>query len=166
MIQSPAELGCLEGGGDCRSRTKPLSGGRSKAQRSFSRPRGAPGHTVDHMISYWLPSRSRRVFVDKVDLVSGLGPSRPARLRRKSAAYNDIRFVISDLCVIDFKGEAGRARPVSIHPGVSVEEVCERTSFPLEGEHEAPWTREPTPAELRLIEQFDRSGLRYQQVSA
>src|SRR5258708_7145470 len=86
-------------------------------------PRGGPGNTVNHHTSYGVPNHSRRVFVEKVDFVSGLGPSRAARLGGKPAAYNDIRSVISDLCVIDFKGHAARARLVSIHPGVRIDDV-------------------------------------------
>jgi acyl CoA:acetate/3-ketoacid CoA transferase beta subunit len=129
-------------------------------------PRGAPGNTVNHHTSYWVPSHSRRVFVEKVDFVSGLGPSRAARLGGKSAAYNDIRSVISDLCVIDFKGQAARARLVSIHPGVRLDEVTEKTGFALETGPATVLTRDPTAAEMKLIVQLDPGGLRYREVSA
>ncbi len=38
--------------------------------------RGAPGNTVNHPVSYWVPRHSRRVFVDQVDMVSGVGYER------------------------------------------------------------------------------------------
>jgi acyl CoA:acetate/3-ketoacid CoA transferase beta subunit len=129
-------------------------------------PRGAPGNTVNHQTSYWVPGHSRRIFVDEVDFVSGLGPSRAARLGGNPAAYNDVRFVISDLCVMDFKGRDGCARLVSLHPGVEFEEVREKTGFPLESGPDLVPTRDPTDAEMRLIEQFDPNGLRYREVSA
>jgi len=129
-------------------------------------PRGAPGNTVNHLTSYWVPNHSLRVFVEKVDFVSGVGPASAARLGGKPAAYNDIRFVISDLCMIDFKGESACARLVAVHPGVTVDEVRERTGFPLQGGQSITTTREPTPAEMSLIEQLDPSGLRYREVSA
>src|SRR5438876_12447297 len=40
--------------------------------------RGAPGNTVNHATSYWVPNHSSRVFVDKVDFVSGVGNDRGA----------------------------------------------------------------------------------------
>ena len=44
--------------------------------------RGAPGNTVNHTTSYWIPNHSTRVFVPKVDVVSGVGYDRAAEARR------------------------------------------------------------------------------------
>jgi acyl CoA:acetate/3-ketoacid CoA transferase beta subunit len=129
-------------------------------------PRGAPGNTVNHQTSYWIPAHSRRVFVDEVDFVSGLGPSRASKIGGRTAAYNDIRAVVSDLCVIDFKGQGGRARLVSIHPGVTVAMVREKTGFELEGDADAPLTRAPTADEMAVIQRLDPTGLRYREVTA
>ena len=35
--------------------------------------RGAPGNTVNHSTSYWVPNHSTRSFVEQVDVVSGVG---------------------------------------------------------------------------------------------
>ena len=35
--------------------------------------RGAPGNTINHPTSYWVPRHSPRVFVERVDMVSGIG---------------------------------------------------------------------------------------------
>ena len=35
--------------------------------------RGAPGNTINHVTSYWIPNHSPQVFVEKVDVVSGVG---------------------------------------------------------------------------------------------
>jgi len=40
--------------------------------------RGAPGNTLNHATSYYVPRHSRRVFVEKVDMVSGIGYDRAA----------------------------------------------------------------------------------------
>jgi hypothetical protein len=53
-----------------------------------------------------------------------------------------------------------------VHPGVTVEEVRAKTGFPLEGEAGATATREPTAAEMLLIQQLDPDGQRYREVSA
>ena len=43
--------------------------------------RGAPGNTINHPTSYWVPNHSTRTFVDHVDVVSGRR-LRPGRGRR------------------------------------------------------------------------------------
>ena len=42
--------------------------------------RGAPGNTICHKTSYWVPNQSRKVFVSSVDIVSGVGNDRAAKL--------------------------------------------------------------------------------------
>lgn len=127
--------------------------------------RGAPGNTVNHQTSYWVPRHSRRVFVEEVDFISGLGPSRAAALGGAPAAFNDIRRVISDLCVLDFGGPGGSAHLVSIHPGVALQEVLDKTGFELDSPPELNPTRDPTGLEMELIEQLDPDGLRYREVA-
>ena len=48
--------------------------------------RGAPGNTVNHPVSYWVPRHSPRVFVEQVDMVSGVGYDRAARLPAPAAS--------------------------------------------------------------------------------
>jgi acyl CoA:acetate/3-ketoacid CoA transferase beta subunit len=118
--------------------------------------RGAPGNTVNHATSYWVPKHSTRVFVEKVDMVSGVGTDRgvPVQLRR----------VVTDLAVLDLGGPQGTMRVVSVHPGVSVDDVQEATGFELHVD-EVTETRLPTDDELRLIrEVLDPKGLRDKEV--
>ena len=42
--------------------------------------RGAPGNTINHTTSYWIPNHSPKVFVEQVDVVSGVGYDRAAEL--------------------------------------------------------------------------------------
>ena len=42
--------------------------------------RGAPGNTVNHAVTYWVPSHTTRVFVPHVDVVSGVGYRRAAEV--------------------------------------------------------------------------------------
>ena len=42
--------------------------------------RGAPGNTLSHTTSYWVPTHGLKVFVEKVDVVSGVGYDRAATL--------------------------------------------------------------------------------------
>ncbi len=109
--------------------------------------RGGPGNTANHRTSYWVPRHSKRVFVEQVDVVSGVGF---ARAKEAGLRYHDVNRVVTNLGVLDFGGEDHAPRLVSVHPGVSVDEIVEATSFPLttDGVTES---RLPTESELLLI---------------
>ncbi len=128
--------------------------------------RGAPGNTVNHPVSYWVPKHSRRVFVDQVDMVSGVGYDRAAGLRGLAAASHELRRVVTNLAVLDFGGPDHSMRLQSAHPGVSVSAVAEATGFLLAAPYEVPETRLPTPEELTLIrERLDPRGSRDQELA-
>lgn len=113
--------------------------------------RGAPGNTVSHPCSYWVPRHSRRTFVEQVDLVCGIGYDRAAAAGTSASRFHQLRRVVSDLGVFDFAGPDHRMRLVSTHPGVTVEQVHEATGFELWTGGEVPQTRLPTAQELTLI---------------
>ncbi|MCU4184209.1 CoA-transferase [Acidiferrimicrobium sp. IK] len=127
--------------------------------------RGAPGNTVNHATSYWIPVHSPRVFVEKVDVVSGVGWDRAAAAGRAATEYLDLRRVVTNLAVLDFGGPEHRMRLVSVHPGVEPEEVAAATGFPLATAPEVTVTRAPTAEDLRLIRTvIDPDGLRDREV--
>ena len=64
--------------------------------------RGAPGNTVNHTTSYWVPNHSTRSFVEQVDVVSGVGYARAAAAGPSATRFHEIRFVVSNLGVFDF----------------------------------------------------------------
>lgn len=139
----------------------------AKPTRQLLGSRGAPGNTVNNRTSYWVPRHSPRVFVEQVDVVSGVGPK---RAREAGAAkYNDIHRIVSNLGVFDVKGADDTVRLVSVHPGVTVEEVQSATGFELalpDG-GEVPTTREPSAEELTIIRDvLDPKGLRFKEVPA
>jgi acyl CoA:acetate/3-ketoacid CoA transferase beta subunit len=113
--------------------------------------RGAPGNTVNHPVSYWVPRHTRRVFVDQVDMVSGVGYDRAKRLSGRTAGFHGLRRVVTNLAVLDFGGPDHSMRLRSVHPGVSVSAVAEATGFLLAAPYQVPQTRLPTAAELSLI---------------
>ena len=49
-------------------------GDLAQPKRQLLGSRGAPGNTVNNRTSYWVPKHSTRVFVEQVDIVSGVGP--------------------------------------------------------------------------------------------
>ncbi|WP_027930139.1 CoA-transferase subunit beta [Amycolatopsis thermoflava] len=123
--------------------------------------RGAPGNTANHRTSYWVPRHSRRVFVESVDIVSGVGYDNAAKAGLK---YHDVHRVVTNLGVFDFATPDHSMRAVSLHPGVTPEEVTAATSFDIDLSS-AVTSREPTDEELRLIrEVLDPKGLRDKEV--
>jgi acyl CoA:acetate/3-ketoacid CoA transferase beta subunit len=118
--------------------------------------RGAPGNTINHTTSYWVPSHSKRSFVKHVDFVCGIGYDR-AEAIGPAARFHEIRFVISNLGVFEFPGPDHSMRIRSVHPGVTVAEIEESTGFGLvsEPEAEVPVTRSPTEDELEIIRSLD-----------
>ncbi len=125
--------------------------------------RGAPGNTINHTTSYWVGSHSPRVFCDTVDVVSGIGwdrvdPGNPAY------RFVDVNRVITNLGVFDFNGPDHTMRAVSLHPGVSPDDVRTSTAFDVHGVDDAPGTRLPTGDELELIRTLDPKSLRDKEI--
>jgi acyl CoA:acetate/3-ketoacid CoA transferase beta subunit len=120
--------------------------------------RGAPGNTLSHPVSYFIPAHSPRVFVERVDVVSGVGYDR-ARALGSSARFHEIRRVVSNLGVFDFATPDRRMRLVSAHPGVPVARVIEQTGFSLVVEGDIPETRTPDTSEQALLRSLDPDGL-------
>lgn len=120
--------------------------------------RGAPGNTLCNSTSYWIPKHSRRVFVDEVDMVSGVS----------AEDAHDLRRIVTDLAVMDFGGPGRTVRLVSAHPGVTVEEVRDNTGFDLAvPEGGVSVTREPSDEELRVLrEVLDPGALRDRELPA
>ncbi len=129
--------------------------------------RGAPGNTVNHPTSYWVPKHSTRSFVEQVDVVSGVGYARAEEAGPAARRYHEIRHVVSDLGVFDFETPERTMRLRSLHPGVTVDEVVAATGFELVVPPEVPDTRLPTPEELELIRHvLDPRAMRQREVPA
>jgi acyl CoA:acetate/3-ketoacid CoA transferase beta subunit len=127
--------------------------------------RGAPGNTVNHPTSYWVPNHSRRAFVEHVDVVSGVGYQRAAETGASASRFHEIRVVVTNKAVLDFATPDHAMRVRSVHPKVTVEEVVEATGFPLVVPDDLDETRLPTDEELRLVrEVLDPTGLRRSEV--
>lgn len=136
-------------------------GGWARPKAQLLGVRGAPGNTINHPTSYWVPRHSRRVFVERVDMVSGIGYDRAADLGPRAARFHEVRVVVTNLAVLDFAAPDHAMRLRSVHPGVPVSDVTTATGFPLAVPDEVRATRLPTPQELALIRDLlDPAGLR------
>jgi acyl CoA:acetate/3-ketoacid CoA transferase beta subunit len=90
------------------------------------------------------------VFCEKVDIVCGVGWDNVDADNPAFRFANTYR-VVSNLGVFDFGGPDRTMRALTLHPGVTAEEVREATSFDIHGLENAEESRLPTDDELRLI---------------
>ncbi len=140
----------------------------------FARParqllgsRGAPGNTVNNRTSYWVPKHSPRVFVEKVDVVTGVGPRRAEAAGKGASRYNDIHRIVSNLGVFDVRGPGDTLRLLSVHPGVTLDDVRAASGCDLhvDADGAVRESRQPTAEELILInEVLDPKGMRLKEV--
>ncbi|MEI8155285.1 MAG: ketoacid CoA transferase [Burkholderiales bacterium] len=123
--------------------------------------RGFPGNSINHANSFFVPNHSTKVLVaGEVDMVASVGYN-PARLARGwSLDEIDIRFIFTNLCVLDFGGPAHQVRLVSLHPGVTAAQVQEATGFPLYLPENIPETPAPTAEQMELLARLDPHNLR------
>lgn len=122
--------------------------------------RGFPGNTIHHPNSFFFPSHSSRVFVPgEVDMVSGVGYNPAKRVPGGNYSGVDLRKIVTNLCVMDFGGANHAVRVISLHPGVTFEEVQAATGFALidGGAAETP---QPTADQLAIIARLDPHNIR------
>lgn len=91
----------------------------------------------------WRTQHSRRVFVERLDFVTGSG---------------NVDRVVTPLCV--FRRVDGRLRVEALMPGVTADDARQNTGFELGGTE--PWETLPEPSaeELRALEAVDPHGVR------
>jgi acyl CoA:acetate/3-ketoacid CoA transferase beta subunit len=141
-------------------------GDHARPKKQLLGVRGAPGNTVNHRTSYWVPRHSSRVFVDTVDVVSGVGYDNAAKAGPSAEKFHDVHRVVTNLGVFDFATPGHSMRAVSLHPGVTQDEVAAATTFEIDFSA-AVTSREPSDEELRLIrEVVDPKSLRDKEVPA
>jgi acyl CoA:acetate/3-ketoacid CoA transferase beta subunit len=139
----------------------------AQPKRQLLGARGAPGNTVNNKTSYWVPKHSERVFVEQVDVVSGVGRARAEQAGLAATRFHQVHRVVSNLCVVDFAGPGHTMRLVSTHPGVTVDEVRAASGCEIHVDGDVPETRIPTMSELVLIrEVLDPKSLRDREVPA
>ena len=141
--------------------------------------RGAPRSALQQLASTWEfkevdggylcregePAETLFILADgECDVVSSIGYN-PARLPKGySLDEIDIRLIITNLCVMDFGGPDHQIRLVSLHPGITVEQVQESTGYPVYVEGDVPTTAAPTQAQLDIIATMDPHNQRAYQI--
>ena len=140
-----------------------VGGAQQRPGRQFLGFRGGPGNTISHATSYWVPNHSPRVFVERVDVVVGVGYDRAAELGASGRDHR-IPAVVTNLGVLDFENDDRVMQLRSVHPGVTVDDVVAATGFRIVIPGDVTDTRMPTDEELAIIEAVDPTGLRYREV--
>lgn len=127
--------------------------------------RGFPGNSICHANSFFVPDHNSRVFVSgECDMVASIGKN-PARLPKGYSLDDiDLRLVITNLAVMDWQGPNNQLRLVSLHPGVTVDEVVANTGFEIFVPDNVVITPAPTEEQLAIIAQLDPDNIRSRQL--
>jgi glutaconate CoA-transferase subunit B len=122
--------------------------------------RGFPGNTIYHPNSFFFPAHGPRVFVaGEVDMISGVGYNPAKRVTGGNYSGVDLRKIVTNLCVMDFGGKDNAIRVVSLHPGVTFDEVQAATGFALE-KGDLVETPLPCAEQLAIIAGLDPHNIR------
>jgi glutaconate CoA-transferase subunit B len=106
-------------------------------------------------VCLYVTEHDPRVLVDKLAFRTGAGHVQADRWRQPLGAPGGGPVsVVTPLCVFDFETDDGRARLRSVHPGVSVEQVIEKTGFGFPVPDEVPESEAPTADELRVLREI------------
>lgn len=123
--------------------------------------RGFPGNSISHKNSMLLTGHSTRSLIaGEVDVVASVGFGEKRWPDGMKPLDINIGLIVTDLCVMDFNGPDHAARVLSLHPGVSFEDVQAATGFPLLKSETMGTTPSPTAEQLAIIEHLDPSNLR------
>jgi glutaconate CoA-transferase, subunit B len=122
--------------------------------------RGFPGNTIYHANSFFFPAHGLRVFVPEVDMISGVGYNPAKRVAGGNYAGVDLRKIVTNLCVMDFGGPDNAIRVISLHPGVTFDEVQAATGFELSRAEDLPETPLPDAEALEVIASLDPHNIR------
>lgn len=136
-----------------------LIGDKFKPTVAFPGSIGLPDNTTNQKRVVWLANNhTKRVFVPKVDFISGVGH---VELRRKGVIkYGAPVLVVSNLGCFDFEPTSGRMRIASLHRGMTVKQIVDSTGFELIIPDRVPPTEPPTVEEVQLLrEEIDPLGV-------
>ena len=101
---------------------------------------------------YIVMRHNPRAFVQTLDFLTSLGHGRTGRERRELGVRTEgPALLVSDLCTMRPHPETREFQVVSLHPGVSADQVKAQTGWPIAFASSVSETPAPTPAELDVL---------------
>ncbi|MCJ7423441.1 3-oxoadipate--succinyl-CoA transferase subunit B [Candidatus Bathyarchaeota archaeon] len=105
-------------------------------------------------------THEKRKMVKKLDYLTSPGfLDGPGARERVGLLGGGPSLVVTNLCQMDFDPKTKRIRLVTVHPGVTVDQVMENSGFDLIIPRDVPTTEAPTHDELTLLRAIDPSGI-------
>ena len=102
----------------------------------------------------------KRKFVEHVDWVTSVGCYKGKKTREEEGLPKTAGVtVFTNLCVMETGEESGELEVVSIHPGVTLEQLKENTGFDVIIRANLPVTPEPTEEELGVLRAQNPGGV-------
>ena len=83
----------------------------------------------------------------------------PEARKREGLLGGGPELVITNLCQMGFDEKTKRIKLLTVHPGVTVEQVVENVGFDLIVPEHVPETEPPTYEELRILREIDPQRL-------
>lgn len=119
---------------------------------------------TSHVGRYYivLNQHTSRTLVKKCDYISAVGWHRGGAKAREQLGLTGggPKYCVTPLCVMDFSEQEKRMRLHSLHPGVDLQEVIDKTGFELIIPNHVPETAMPTEQELEILRtRVDISGI-------
>jgi len=105
-------------------------------------------------------THEKRKMVKKLDYLTSPGfLDGPGAREKAGLRGGGPSLVVTNLCQMDFEPKTKKIRLATVHPGVSVQQVLENTSFDLIVPKDVPTTELPTHEELVLLREIDPHGI-------
>ena len=105
-------------------------------------------------------THQKRKFVKKLHYLTSPGHlDGPEARKREGLLGGGPSLVITNLCQMGFDEETKRIKLLTVHPGVTVEQVLENVGFDLIVSEHVPQTEPPTYKELEILRAIDPQRL-------
>ena len=105
---------------------------------------GAPEIATSPREVFVMLRQSSRAFVEQLDFTTTLGVR--------------VTVVITDLGILEPRGDDRELTLTHVHPGVKVEQVCDATGWALRVAEDVSETRAPMPGELAALRALKSKG--------
>jgi glutaconate CoA-transferase subunit B len=113
---------------------------------------GAPEIAAHCEQVYIVMAQTRRSFVDRLDFVTSFGHGDGGGHRQRLGLRTQgPTLVVTDLCLMRPDPDTKELTVVSVHPGVTREQIAENTGWPIRFAEEVAQTQPPTETELTVL---------------